>query len=460
MNDRDEHIVNSLRRWIDGDINQKEENRLDRQAREDSFLGEALEGYRQFPGSKHQERLERMREQLPSKTSNDKKRGGAIIPISFRIAAAAAVVLAVGLFWWLNPTVSTELAQAPQAQERSSESMADEAAPAVVEDQSPEPGSIDDAERRIVPEREDAASTQQRLAAKQKEAQPAQEEVKPGSAPARTPNDPPVEPLADRQLENAKLEESAEELQIAARSRSEAKIPAPAVSTPPAPPPAPAYDLTISETNQNTPQGTRLVTGQVFDRSGSPLDGVLVVTPGDRTGTITNVNGRYQILLDSTIQRLEFQRTGFSSQKIDLTDAQDFVRVTLDESEPVMDQMVQAETGAAAKKSKSDKVNPAVHASSLNLNIAEPEMNQKRFERYLRRTLEYPQAAIDQNISGSVTLRFTILPDGRVMNVQAIAGPNELRMEAVRLIENGPGWKITNGSDKSITFTYRLDFSL
>lgn len=457
MNDRDEHIVNSLRRWIDGDINQKEENRLDRQAREDSFLGEALEGYRQFPGSKHQERLERMREQLPSKTSKDKKRGGVIIPISFRIAAAAAVVLAVGLFWWLNPTVSTELAQAPQTQERSSESMAEEAAPAVVEDQSPEPGSIDNEERRMVPERDDAVSPQQGFAAKQQEAQG---EAKPGSAPAATPNDPPAESLADRQLDSAKLEENEEDRQIAARSRSEAEIPAPAVSAPPAPPPPPANDLTIGGVNLNAPQGTRLVTGQVFDRSGSPLNDVLVVPPGNRTGTITNVNGRYQILLDSTIQRLEFQRIGFSTQKIDLTNTQDFVRVTLDESEPLMDQMVQAETGAAAKKRKSDKVNPAVHASSLNLNIAEPEFNQKRFERYLRRTLEYPQAAIDQNISGSVTLRFTILPDGRVMNVQAIAGPNELRQEAIRLIEQGPAWKITNGNDKSITFTYRLDFSL
>lgn len=460
MNDRDEHIVNSLRRWIDGNIDQKEENRLDRQAREDSFLGEALEGYRQFPGSKHQERLERMREQLQTNTQNGKKRGGPIIGISYRIAAAAAIVLAFGLFWWLTPTTNNELAEAPQALERSSESMANEAAPAVVEDQNAEEESTENNERRIRPERDEAGTPRQALAAKQDDAQLSKEEEKPGQASSSSANNQPAESLAARQLDSAGLQENVEDRQIAARSRSEIETPDPAVSAPPPPPPPPppANDITIGGVNLNAPQGTRLVTGQVLDRSGTPLNGVLVVTPGDHTGTITNINGQYEILLDSTVQQLEFQRNGFSSQNVDITDSQDFVRVTLDESAAIMDQMVQAE--AAAKKSKSNKVNPAVHASSLNLNIAEPEISLNRFDRYLRRNLEYPQAAIDGRISGSVTLRFTILPDGRVMNVQAIAGPNELRPEAVRLIEQGPEWNITNGSDKSITFTYRLDFSL
>jgi TonB family protein len=227
-------------------------------------------------------------------------------------------------------------------------------------------------------------------------------------------------------------------------------------STPPAAPPA--DNFSIGGVKLQAPQGTRLVTGQVLDRSGTPLNGVLVVTPGDRTGTITNRDGQYEILLDSTAQKLEFQANGYSSQRIDISDTRDFVRVTLDETAATVDQVIATE--ASAKKSKSTKVNPTVSASAINLNIAKPEINLQRFERRLQRNLQYPQAAIDQAISGAVTLRFLILPDGRPVDIKAVSGPKELYEEAIRLIREGPKWEITNGGNKSVTFTYRLDFSL
>ncbi|PHN07052.1 energy transducer TonB [Flavilitoribacter nigricans] len=458
MNNRDEHIVNSLRRWIQGDIDQKEENRLDRQAREDAFLGEALEGYRQFPGSKHQERLERMREQLQTNTQKRKKRGGVLIALPYRIAAAAAVVLAVGLFWWLNPTQSADLAEAAPTEQTESESAAREMSPRNPENTVTVPeirnaagnGPVDDAANIPAPAVQAFADSQEILEEAEMEADESQLLESVTANPARN------EVLTKPQDSALALRRSTVEEQAQTRSRVNEDQQLSPIVVPPAPPPA--NDFAIGGVKLEAPQGTRLVTGQVLDRSGSPLNGVLVVTPGDRTGTITNLNGQYEILLDSNVQKLEFQRTGYSSQRIDIPDSQNFVRVTMDENATTVDQMIAAKE--EAKKSKKDKLEPAVNPSSLNLNIAEPAISLRRFERYLRRNLQYPQAAIDQEISGSVTLRFIILPDGRVLDIKAISGPGELYEEAIRLIREGPKWDITNGGDKSITFTYRLDFSL
>lgn len=455
MNNRDEHIVHSLRRWIQGDIDQKEENRLERQAREDAFLGEALEGYRQFPGSKHQQRLERMREQLQANTQQRKKRGGLLISMPYRIAAAAAVVLAVGLFWWLNPTVNTSLAASEQSEQTERAPFEQEASPEVAEEQItaaeptgnnnpiPAPKPSTNAPSRTF------ADTQEGISSSKEEMEADQSPIA-QSAPAERKEPQVLSKATDSVLA---LQQNAE-----AQQKMRARVNEDVLTTSPASPaPPPANDFAIGGVNLQAPQGTRLVTGQVLDRTGAPLNGVLVVTPGDRTGTITNMNGQYEILLDSTAQKLEFQANGYSPQRIDITDTRDFVRVTLDETAATLDQVIVAEE--AAKKSKRDKVKPTVSASSINLNIAKPEISLRRFERQLQRNLQYPQAAIEQNIEGAVTLRFLILPDGRPVDIKALSGPEELYHEAIRLIQEGPKWEITNGGNKSVTFTYRLDFS-
>ena len=107
LNERDQNIVDALRRWITGDITRKEEIHLDQQAGEDPFLQEALEGYRRLPQANHQASLDRLRERLQP---GAKKRKMPVVGFSYRIAAGMAILLAVGLFWYLNLSDHSELA--------------------------------------------------------------------------------------------------------------------------------------------------------------------------------------------------------------------------------------------------------------------------------------------------------------------------------------------------------------
>jgi len=60
--------------------------------------------------------------------------------------------------------------------------------------------------------------------------------------------------------------------------------------------------------------------------------------------------------------------------------------------------------------------------------------------RFLRRNLQYPQAAADNEVQGTVVVQFIVDREGVVSDVEAVSGPQELRAEAVRVIKKSGKW--------------------
>ncbi len=85
------------------------------------------------------------------------------------------------------------------------------------------------------------------------------------------------------------------------------------------------------------------------------------------------------------------------------------------------------------------------------------------WQRYLNKTLRYPQEAIDNEIQGTVVIQFIVDREGVVSDVEAISGPNELRDEAVRVIKKSGKWEpaVQNGrkvkSYKKQPIVFRLE---
>jgi protein TonB len=88
---------------------------------------------------------------------------------------------------------------------------------------------------------------------------------------------------------------------------------------------------------------------------------------------------------------------------------------------------------------------------------------QAAWQRYLLKTLRYPQEAQDNEIQGTVVVQFIVDKAGAVSNVEAIAGPPELRDEAVRVIKKSGSWTpaVQNGrqvkSYKKQPIVFRLE---
>jgi protein TonB len=82
--------------------------------------------------------------------------------------------------------------------------------------------------------------------------------------------------------------------------------------------------------------------------------------------------------------------------------------------------------------------------------------------RFLHKNLNYPQVAQDNEIQGTVVVRFIVDKEGNVSDVEAISGPTELRDEAVRVIKKSGKWTpaVQNGrqvkSYKSQPITFQI----
>jgi protein TonB len=85
------------------------------------------------------------------------------------------------------------------------------------------------------------------------------------------------------------------------------------------------------------------------------------------------------------------------------------------------------------------------------------------WQRYLLKTLHYPDEAVNNEIQGDVIVQFIVDKEGNVSEVEAISGPNELRDEAVRVIKKSGKWTaaVQNGrmvkSYKKQPIKFRLE---
>jgi protein TonB len=79
------------------------------------------------------------------------------------------------------------------------------------------------------------------------------------------------------------------------------------------------------------------------------------------------------------------------------------------------------------------------------------------FAQYMRRTLQYPDAALAASISGKVYVRFTVSEDGRLLDPEVIKGIGYgLDQEALRLVRLMPWWTPGKVSGQPVRVRYVL----
>jgi len=174
-------LLAQLRAWLRGEARRSDEARLEERARTDEFLSDALSGYRDHPEHDHLAATERLRERLHERTSYQRR----VIPLWTRYAAGLALlIVAAGLFYWVNPAPDQNLAE-----DRPSETRRE---------------STDNTQE----ENETAPSPANADVATKEEESPADPPTQSRKEPSPPPP-PPVEPLEEEAV--AELQEVAEE---------------------------------------------------------------------------------------------------------------------------------------------------------------------------------------------------------------------------------------------------------
>ena len=77
------------------------------------------------------------------------------------------------------------------------------------------------------------------------------------------------------------------------------------------------------------------------------------------------------------------------------------------------------------------------------------------FSKWVNSRLVYPEIAKENNVSGRVTLQFTVNADGSVSNVKVLRGVDpSLDAEAVRVVSSSPKWTPGRQRDRAVKVTY------
>jgi TonB family protein len=199
---------------------------------------------------------------------------------------------------------------------------------------------------------------------------------------------------------------------------------------------------------------TKLLSGKVTSsEDGAALPGVNVIIKGTTIGTVTDVNGNYQLPINNADQTLVFNFIGLQTQEVKLNE-QSQVDVSMNADTNSLSEVVV--TGFSRQTSEDDQ-------STVITHLAVPEGGRRSFQDYLQKNLQYPKEAQEKKIEGRVTVQFTVDISGALSDFKVVrslgAGCDE---ELIRLIKEGPKWKPTTQNDTPVKggVKVRLKFTL
>jgi TonB family protein len=454
-----------LFRWLSGAANRQDESQLNQLTTDDPFLAEALEGYRKFPENRHTEDITKLKAKLRGRYAKKERR---VFPI-WRIAAAAALFVGIiGGFWFVNQNLneSTGIAQQQDIQETESIEIPEEE---VQPNSAPVEELVDESSEEKTP---NTVTQPTEYKARTSKSTPSSAS-KSAQSFSKTSVDQDTEPTKENPSEQLSFDKKAEEKIASNDSRTEIIEEAEKLTEaddieqqigteykPKARKSEPFITGDVEGQREEAPQtldnlltGTapalpepREIGGKVTDDLGEPLIGANVVIPGTQKGTVTNIDGEFQLNVTGKDTELEISYTGYQPIKVPV-DTQASYQIALNNSEQVMDEVTVTSLGQAKRKREK--------ASSFSSQSPYPKGGFDKFQKYIDKNQKYPNTAATDKINGKVILRFSVNLDGTLSNLRVEKSlSKDCDEEAIRLLKEGPKWKTDEPTEMTWTFEF------
>lgn len=442
--------------YIHGNRKGKDAHRIEKDAMEDPFLADAIEGYDSIPGN-HAERIARMRSAITARSARKKPHGAWKVAV----AAVGLIVIASGYFILMNHQSSMLTAHESGG------------------------GYID----LYVPE-DYVEQKRLELTAIQEE-NPKKEVIATSVANISNLHEiiAPVEPLrvylpdSYAQLHQREERELSAKRETLSRSEREEIVSADALML------AEQYEASVNtdksvlaDSNQNkdpeesignmeiylsqTANGvmttrsvaskrmaaplpvskkTIALSGKIVDSNNEPIIGATVVQKGTNKGTVTDIDGNYKLNTDSEDAPLTAYLIGF--EKLEIPDPKDAKIVVMKEETGMLDEVVVTGYGTQKKSMVTGSVSEVKSLSKNKVAEIKPEPigGMKEYKKYIEQNLVRPSDPSCQKIKGKVVLQFSVNTSGHPQNITVKKSlcPS-LDQEAIRLLKDGPKWKAGN----------------
>lgn len=376
-----------IQRYLAGQLDPGQMHQLERQALDDPFLADALEGYAHTKKPvEHQ--LSILQRQLENRIAlqQEKKNYFNFSWQRLSIAAAAGLMfITVGILFWMK---------------------------------TPQPPQLAEKARKVDVELT-PPKTKPEIKIAQNTAIPVPSEKKTGSTAAKRAPEP-----VRSDLQIAAL--TPKETDAVVSRPVEDRI---AIMAAPASPAEARSAALVASSNFQAKIADRILTGGVVtEPGGKPLPGVSVHVKGGSFATSTNENGQF-ILPDTLNGTIALASLGYQTRELTINPG-DKVSVTLNQAQNDLNEVVVVSAMGVSRSNR--------RAARAEANI-QPLGGWQKLEEYISANKRYPVMA--EKISGDVELAFTVDKNGRPQNVHITKSLNMLcDNEALRLINAGPNW--------------------
>lgn len=403
--------INVLEDYLDGKLDAKAMNRVEREALEDPFVAEALAGLSHAP-KRSLESISLLQKQLQERIAEHQqsRKASVITWQRLSIAATAAVLfISIGIIFWMKQNNYQDmLAKQPKKVDVS-------LAPRVFKD------SIIKA--RVIDKAIAVSKSEEAIAAT----------IKPKIKAVPVAEPAPVEVATE---------------------------PAPELNevTVTAAPQARQKSVAFSATSLNNSDGTKTVSGRVIDlKTGAPLPnaGIYFGTPMRAVGA-ADQNGNYTVTVPADATDLTFTFTGYENQHVKIT-GNSFDVAMKEMTNQLEDVVIRGYqkrsreqttgssfivTGKEAEDVPVANVEQLLQGKVAGLNIAsiaQPSNGWNKFRAYLIKNNRFS----NETKPGQTAEYKFIIKHGRPANITTVNGVSEnYDEEAIRLIKNGPSWKL------------------
>lgn len=453
-----------IEKYRKGELTSAEMHALEKRALQDPFLADALEGAESISAESFSKDLNELKESIDFQSeekraaSFEMARAG-VAPMAMKMPAkevalseesktnnkwawplriAASVVIIFGTFWVGKQLIRQEKKEnlalkkeevKPQSTAPPSESINDSIVAEEKAITSTQPKSITENPKRLAESKPiEIASSGAGIAAvptvESEESQTALLDASKGMGEAREIS------VEDKKAKEVIELEKAEKVSLAEPS------------APPVKKDALGYASRSQESRKKNKASDQehVIQGQVISaEDGTPIPGVNIVVKGTTQGTVTDVNGSYQLPAVSAEQKLTFSFIGYLTQEVSVVD-QNKIDVKLG---PDVSQLSEVVVTGAAPRDDADRV-PVIK-------LAEPAGGRKAYDKYLDNSLRYPVEALTNNIKGKVAIKFTVRTDGTLDEFSVVKsighGCDE---EVIRLVKEGPKWSPTTEDNVAV----------
>ncbi|MCB0688348.1 MAG: TonB family protein [Saprospiraceae bacterium] len=201
----------------------------------------------------------------------------------------------------------------------------------------------------------------------------------------------------------------------------------------------------------------RLLEGRIFDDIGYPLIGARIYLSKKDSSIYTDSDGRFVLGALDTSEHLSISYTGFETKKIEKVEPEAIESIVLEEDQTTLDEVVVLNTGISNSKTSKRKSNAGAAEIEPTSNDAIPTNGWPRYYAYIEQNKKKPQAAKKAKVAGEVQLEFLIDENGRPKNIliQKSLGFG-CDQEAIRLVQEGPSWSIPQSREQKIQLSIRF----